>query len=41
MMTIYQYPPVQFVQSIGVQCDLLAAPPLQKLKVQATLELFT
>jgi len=33
-MTIYQCPLVQTVQSIGVQCNLLAAPPLQKLKVQ-------
>ena len=31
-MTTYQYPPgMQSVQSIGVQCNLLAAPPLQKL----------
>ena len=30
-MTEYQ---VHSVQSIGVQCNLLAAPPLQKLKVQ-------
>lgn len=31
-MTTYQYPPgMQSVRSIGVQCNLLAAPPLQKL----------
>ena len=31
-MTIYQYPPeTQAVQSIGVQCNLLAAPPLHEL----------
>ena len=31
-MTIYQYPPeTQAVQSIGVQCSLLAAPPLHEL----------
>ena len=30
-MTEYQ---VQSVQSIGVQCNLLAAPPLQKFEVQ-------
>ena len=30
-MTVYQYPlEKQSVQSIGVQCDLLAAPPLTK-----------
>ena len=35
-MTTYQYPPeMQSVQSVGVQCNLLAAPSLQKLsKVQ-------
>lgn len=31
-MTIYRYPPeMQSVRSIGVQCNLLAAPSLQKL----------
>ena len=31
-MTTYQYPPgMQSVRSIGVQCNLLAVPPLQKL----------
>lgn len=31
-MTIYRYPPeMQSVRSISVQCNLLAAPPLQKL----------
>jgi len=33
-MTIYQYPAFQSVQSIGVQCNHLGAPLLQKLKVQ-------
>ena len=35
-MTTYQYlPEMQSVQSVGVQCNLLAAPSLQKLsKVQ-------
>ena len=38
-MTTYQYPPeMQSVQSVGVQCNLLAAPSLQKLsKVQEEL----
>ena len=31
-MTTYQYPPeMQSVRSIGVQCNLLAAPSLEKL----------
>ena len=27
-MTTYQCPPEKSVQSIGIQCDLLAVPPL-------------
>ena len=31
-MTIYQYPPnKQAAHSIGIQCNLLSAPPLHKL----------